>query len=310
MNRVLNPIIIDKDIFDEIYECKYPLPNHHDYRALAEYYQDKYDFYEKMKGKINNIKHKDKFNKIIEKYRNFHESQIRSHKWSYLSEISKDKTWTSIKVGRETKKILDMMKDDYNRQMTNLNENSGDGVFIANIKTIDELLQPLILYTIFSTPEKSKEDKWIPYMSTLFYLKYDKLYSEYINKAAQMSKNSGERISLGISKFTRTLLELIEDQEMFENKDEVLYFLFELDRSKEFWEFKRYYVSLSPEERDDVYNTLSKTDSGSVCQSYKPDISNINRFISTYAYWYYRHNIATVTDLEKNTKTAKKPPST
>lgn len=213
-------IIIDKDIFDQMYDTKNPLPDRQDYASLEKYYKNKKIVYNQVQETMNR-RYKEKFFKYLNKLEK-----------SGPEQVVKEDEWTSIKVGEKTKDDLEKLYGNYQNYLAERKQPSA-------YKNVNEYLKQWVLRLIYNDLLNAQD--YPDASHTSFTIEELEAYLSYVKKAMEASDNSGGPVSLPVQRSTRDLLDRLRDMTFLETYDQVVIYLLNLIHSRK---YRAYLASL------------------------------------------------------------------
>jgi hypothetical protein len=216
-------IIIDKDIFEQMYDTKNPLPDRQDYASLEKYYKNKKCVYNEVQ-KTMNRGYKEKFFRYMNKL----------DKSGPDSPVKEDE-WTSINIGEQTKNDLKRLYDDYQKYQKDSKQASA-------YKNVNEYLKQWVLRLIYNDLLNSQD--YPDESHTSFTIEEPEAYLNYLKKAMEASDNSGRTVSLPVQRSTKDLLDRLRDMTFLETHDQAVIYPLNLIHSRKY----RAYLA-SPEKR-------------------------------------------------------------
>jgi hypothetical protein len=208
-----NEIIIDKDIFDQMYDVKNPLPDRQDYASLEKYYKNKKYVYDEVQ-KTMNRRYKEKFFQYLD----------RLDKPDHGPVIKEDE-WTSINVGEKTKNDLEQLYGDYQKYMTDKKQ-------VASYKNLNEYLKQWVLRLIYNDLLTTQDYPDEP--QTSFAIDEPGAYLDCVKRAMGASEKSGGPVSLPVQKSTQGVLDRLRDTTFLETYDQVIIYLLNLIHSRKY----------------------------------------------------------------------------
>lgn len=213
-------IIIDKDIFDQMYDTKNPLPDRQDYASLETYYKNKKCVYNEVQ-KTMNRRYKEKFFRYMNKLDK-----------SGPDSLVKEDEWTDINIGEKTKNDLEKLYRDYQTYLTDIKQ-------VSAYKNVNEYLKQWVLRLIYNDLLNAQD--YPDESHTSFTIEEPEAYLNYVKKAMEASDNSGEPASLPVQISTRDLLDRLRDMTFLETYDQVVIYLLNLIHSRK---YRAYLASL------------------------------------------------------------------
>lgn len=235
-------IIIDKDIFDQMYDTKNPLPDRQDYASLEKYYKNKKCVYNEVQ-KTMNRRYKEKFFRYMNKL-------ARSGPESLV----KEDEWIEIKIGEKTKDDLEKLYGDYQKYVADRKQ-------VSTYKNVNEYLKQWVLRLIYNDLLNTQD--YPDESHTSFTIEEPEAYLNYVKKAMEASDNSGRTISLPIQKSTRDILDRLRDMTFLETYDQVVIYLLNLIHSRK---YRAYLASLqkrsSPQDNFEQYSSQLEDKAG------------------------------------------------
>ena len=213
-------IIIDKDIFDQMYDTKNPLPDRQDYASLEKYYKNKKCVYNEVQ-KTMNRRYKEKFFRYMNKLVN-----------SGPDSLVKEDEWTGINIGEKTKDDLEKLYSDYQKYLTDRKQASP-------YKNVNEYLKQWVLHLIYNDLISGHD--YTDESHTSFTIDEPEAYLNYVKKAMVASDNSGELVSFPVQRSTRDILDRLRDMTFLETYDQTVIYLLNLIHSQK---YRAYLASL------------------------------------------------------------------
>ncbi len=213
-------IIIDKEIFDQMYDVKNPLPDRQDYASLEKYYKNKKILYNQIQETMNR-KYKEKFFKYLNKLDK-----------SNMGPEVRDDEWTRINIGEKTNNDLEQLYGDYQKYTT-------DKKHALAYKNVNEYLKQWVLRLIYNDLISTRDYPDESHNS--FAIDEPEAYFNYLKMAMEASENSGEPVSLPVQKSTRDMLDRLRDITFLETYDQVVIYLLNLVHSRK---YRAYLASL------------------------------------------------------------------
>jgi hypothetical protein len=240
-------IVIDKEIFDQMYDVKNPLPDRQDYASLEKYYKNKKIVYNQVQETMNR-RYKEKFFKYLHKLET-----------SGLDPVVKEDEWTHINVGEKTKGDLEKLYGEYQTFITDRKQ-------VASYKNVNEYLKQWVLRLIYNdliSPQDYPDD-----LHTSFTLDEPETYLNYIRKAMEASENSGEPVSLPVQKSTQGVMDRLRDITFLETYDQVVIYLLNLIHSRK---YQTYLASLenrgTPADNSEQYSSHIEDKTGAKAEN-------------------------------------------
>jgi hypothetical protein len=213
-------IVIDKDIFDRMYDVKNPLPDRQDYASLEKYYKNKKIVHQQVQETMNR-RYKEKFFRYLNKL-----------DMDDPNPVVKEDEWTDINLGEKTKNDLERLYGEYQKFIMKKKQ-------VALYKNINEYLKQWVLRLIYNDLLNSQD--YPEESHTSFTIEEPETYLNYIGKAMEASENSGEPISLPVQKSTQGVLDRLRDITFLETYDQVVIYVLNLIHSRK---YRAYLASL------------------------------------------------------------------
>jgi hypothetical protein len=235
-------IIIDKDIFDQMYDTKNPLPDRQDYASLEKYYKNKKCVYNEVQ-KTMNRRYKEKFFRYMNKLDK-----------SGPDSLVKEDEWTEINIGEKTKIDLENLYRDYQKYLAGKMQTSA-------YKNVNEYLKQWVLRLIYNDLLDAQD--YPDESHTSFTIEEPEAYLSYVKKAMEASDNSGVPVSLQVQRSTRDILDRLRDMTFLETYDQVVIYLLNLIHSRK---YRAYLASLekrsSPPDNFEQYTSQLEDTAG------------------------------------------------
>jgi hypothetical protein len=209
-------IIIDKDIFDQMYDTKNPLPDRQDYASLEKYYKNKKIVYNQVQETMNR-RYKEKFFKYLSKLDT-----------SSQDPLVKEDEWTSINLGEKTKNDLEKLYSDYQKYVADRKQ-------ALAYKNVNEYLKQCVLRLIYN--DLLNVQDYPDESHTSFTIEEPEAYLNYVKKAMEASDNSGGSVSFSVQRSTRDILDRLRDMTFLETYDQVVIYLLNLIHSRKYREY-------------------------------------------------------------------------
>jgi hypothetical protein len=206
-------IVIDKDIFDQMYDVKNPLPDRQDYASLEKYYKNKKIVYNQIQETMNR-RYKEKFFKYLNKL-----------DASSPKPVVKEDEWTHINIGEKTKSDLERLYSDYQKYTTDKKQ-------VKSYENVNEYLKQWVLRLIYNDLIITQD--YLDESPASFAIDGPETYLSYAKKAIEASGNSGEPVSLPVRKSTHDVLDRLRDITFLETYDQVIIYLLNLVHSRKY----------------------------------------------------------------------------